>query len=311
MKLRGIVALMAWGSFVQGYLYELKVMRAPGGRKQVYIIGCSDYHDKYHQANSEQRAELLSLIERNAGRVRLLVEDLSSPNTFGNHGCNPFLLTSNQGILASLTKDCQKRGVAVDNIEYRYCRVIAFGRMLAQPTASPFACQPACMTRMGCMYDEVMAMLRTIESFNDGPILNAWYKQTCNAVYKSLLDLQIPKLAGLSAAAYLEQQSKGRDRMALLKQLLTFDGGLFDCTLVHSIVNHKDSSVIMAVAGGTHIQRAFEQLARVGYEPVYNSEVSIHRDYDLQKNIGSQPQPGGFVLKPGPINLDKLKQYLN
>lgn len=308
---RGIVLWgMAFPMVVHAYVYEIKVLHVPHSMGNGYIIGCSDYHDKFHPINDGQRAELLNYISKpNKQSIKLILEDLSSPNVNGTCGCNQFLLTSTKGILASLTKDCQAAGIPVDNIEYRYCRVVAFGGLLAQLDASPYLFQPACITRMQCIYDEIMKMLRIVESYRDGAVLDKWYHECCAQVYDALLKLQINKSVHLSGAAYIDEATKGRDRLAVLKQLLTFDGALFDCALVHSIV-HTHKKYVVAVAGGTHINRAFEKLVSLGYQPVYNSDTKIVRDYDMSKNIGSYQTPGGFCLKPEPVTLNILRTYL-
>lgn len=305
-----ILSLAVMPFFSRAYIYEIKIVSSKD--KQTLILGLSDFHDKTDPSNLEQRSFLLSLFDaiHDKSTAKILVEDLSSANIYGAMGCNQFLLASNQGILASLTKQCQQLHLDVDNLEYRYSRVIALGPMLSRIDENPFRFAPACSIRIAALLKEVEIMMNRIQHFKDMHELEQWYDQCCSVVIHKLQELQWHKVPDASCAAYLEKAYTQKNRMNFLKHLLTFDSSLFDCALLHSIVTAHNKNMIIVIAGGTHIQRSFEQLTKIGYKQTYATTVNFKRDYDLNRNIGSPVMPGGYCVKPHPINLEILKNYI-
>ena len=305
---------IATPAMLHAYIYEIKVLRGwnKNSKKPCFIIGCSDFHDKMHQSNSEQRSYLTNLFKsQNAAATKIILEDLSSPNVNGLYGHKQFWLNSNRGILASLTKDCKALGLDADNIEYRYCRVIALGGLLRQLNQSPYQSAPTCAIKVSSLVGEVQQMIKQISSYNDGQAMVHWYKESCAQVHRSMQSLYLSSYADTSCAAYFDKVARHGNRMLFLKRLLTFDSALLDCALVHTILSATGKkSTVIALAGGTHIDRAFEQLKLQGYTQVYATPVSFKRDYDVANALGSPIMPGGYCVKPEPIKLDVLKEYL-
>lgn len=311
---RGIsIIFLIWAGMLQSYIYEIKVLRKWDAQAQRYhyVIGLSDFHDKAHDANQVQRNQLVTMLcALKPATHKILVEDLSSPNEFGKGRCNQFMLTSQKGILASLAQQCHKLGLDVDNIEYRYCRVICLGGLLTQINESPYRFEPARTVRIATLLEEVEHMLAQIKEFSDGKQLNAWYGQSCNDVGHALKKLKFHASHSLSCADYIQKASASVDRMGLLKHLLTFDSALVDCLLVHAIINAANKERIIAIAGGTHITRAFDQLTKLGYSKLYSSKTRFNKDYDLANCLGSNIQPGGFCMKPVPLDVSVLQDFL-
>jgi len=297
---------------LKAYIYEIKVLRKwdDAAHRYQFVIGCSDFHDKTHSANGQQRSYLTHLLAKQNKSMKVILEDLSSPNNIGSYGHKQFWLNSNRGILASLTKECKTLGLDAENIEYRYCRVISLGGLLRQLDRSPYESQPACAIRVSSLVDEVRGAMKQVLNYNDGTSLNRWYKESCAQVKKSMQALGLDEHAPLSSAAYFEKISAGSNKLLILKRLLTFDSGLLDCALTHSIINTADKAIVVALAGGTHIDRAFEQLKARGYTQIYTTPVSFRHDYDVANALGSPIMPGGYCVKPEPIELSLLEEYL-
>lgn len=308
-----VVIIGLSGSFLQGYIYEIKVLRKlhPETKGYTTVIGLSDFHDKFDETNAAQRAQLIHYISQaDKQKLKIIVEDLSSANSCGTCGWNQYILASTQGLLAGLSEQCKSQGCVTDNIEYRYCRVISLGGLLLQVHESPYNYQPACAITVSSLIQEVEDMVQRVKSFNDGSAINDWYKK-CSDLASSKLDtLYLHTHASLSSAAYVHKGASKNDRLAFLKELLTFDSALVDCALVHSVVQAKDQSCVLIIAGGTHIKNAFDQLQKFGYQPSYASTISYSREYDLSKALGSPIMNGGYAVKPKPIAIDIVKNYL-
>lgn len=243
--------------------------------------------------------------------MRVFVEDLSSPNRYGQYGCNQFSLASKQGILAGLTGELQQEGLDVENLEYRYSRVIGLGGMLSAYGSATYNPEPAETISIQALLSEIETTMRRIEHFDcDKKCIATWYQKTCADVARKLALQDFYTLCDLSCAQYVEKKSSSVDQLTLLKQLLIFDSDLFDCCLVEGILRAHDTQIVLALAGGTHIARAFAQLQHCGFKKVYATQLSFEKDYDVSRNVGSPIMPGGYCVKPQAIALDVLEKYV-
>src|SRR5438067_12099514 len=120
------------------FIYRIDILQ-PTNSKDQYILCLSDFHDKTHPATHPQQKYLDSLLDQLVKKnAYVLVEDLSSPNTkSGITGCGSFSVDSRGGILGGLTNTCKEKQIPVENVEYRFCRVAAFGPVLNNPNKSP------------------------------------------------------------------------------------------------------------------------------------------------------------------------------
>ena len=301
------------GCVTSCYIYEVKVLRkwCDADKSYHYFVGCSDFHDRLNDANGVQRQEILkklALVDKN--RTQILLEDLSSPNNNGIHGCNNYYLTSERGILASLTKECQKLGLPVNNLEYRYCRVISLGGLLNNSDKSAFEVTTAAQVLVGEFINEVAQTVKEIRGYTGNYRLLSWYKTSCNLVEQRIKDYQFEQMKNKSLAAYFEAHASRYGRMAFLKQLLTFDSNLFDCKLLNAVVSATDKTKVIAFAGGTHIERTVKQLEKMGYQSVYCSSLSYHKRNELRKCLGSPALLYGGAAQPKPIAVEILTKYL-
>lgn len=296
---------------LNAYIYEITVMKAPGKNGQM-VVGLSDFHDKLHPSNTHQRASLLSLLNaiEHKNAYKLLIEDLSSINAQGAFGCQSYALVSKQGILAGLTQECKALGLDVENLEYRFSRVIALGPLLHEQYANPFQFQPACSIRIDTLISEVEAMIDYLKHSITEKNLSAWYKTCSRAVLTSMRRLGLYSCKHMSCAAFIHANTTSNTRLTFLKGLLTFDSTLLDCAFVNALTRAASQSHVIIVAGGTHIKKTCEQLNRMGYSHVYASELRmmpVDNGITTQLSTANSKQ----LKKPEPISLDMLSQYIH
>lgn len=293
------------------YIYEIQVMRRwmPQEQRFQYLIGCSDYHDKLNSANKWQRKELCNLLAGcNKSVTQVLLEDLSSPNDADTCACGHFFLRSERGMLARLTKEIEGLGVAVQNLEYRYCRAISLSGVLARWKANPYQFQPACAIRVSSFIDEIESTMDSIAQYEDGPALSALYAKECARVKYAAKQLGLTQASDQSVASFCAR-SRTHDRLAFLKRLLTFDSPLLDCKLVHAIVNAVEKDRIITIAGGTHIGRMCTMLQKVGFERVESSELPAPLGTSISQAVGLCIT-NRHDKKPEPISLELLKKFM-
>ena len=217
-----------------GFIYDIHVMRTFNQKtgNYHYFIGCSDFHDKNHALVHVQRPKIISILNSaNKKNIKVLLEDLNSPNYLGRQNCKNFILKSKQGILAQLTQDLQRNGLDVDNVEYRYARVIGLSGMLHDITRSPYYYQPACALRVSVLLDEIEQAMHEVATYQDSPLLQNLYQQGCNKIKKRIKALDFECQKYKSIADFCAQNTQIHNRLAFLKHLLTFDGDLLDFKL--------------------------------------------------------------------------------
>ena len=171
-----------------GYVYHVSVMKKDQGNSQM-IIGIGDYHDKSHPANNSQRVYLESLIKK-CKNVKLIVEDLSSINDDGRSMCGNFMINARGGILGKLADVARDKGVDVDNVEYRYCRVAALGPLLKNMSLSPSNVIESSSILLKSLSKEVADEIERIQHYKDGVVLNKLYNRCVREVTKAVQRFQ-------------------------------------------------------------------------------------------------------------------------
>lgn len=307
----GVIMLLAQMVCTQAYVYQVQVIqsRDSQARPQV-IIGLSDFHDKMHPANNAQRTVFLNMLSSIKQRDSYVVitEDLSSPNVYGAHQVHQYTISSRQGMLAGLTQDCQKRGVATYNLEYRYGRVIAFGQLLHQPLAHPFQHQPACIITIADLLDEVEKMASYVHQSLVGQQSNALFVKQYAKMKKAIKRLELSQYRTSSCAAFLHCCTTQVDRTAFLKELLTFDSCLIDCAMVDHIAKAQQATHVIVVAGGTHITRTFEHLKNQGYTQSFCSALALEQPRGLTTMVSAGTLKQGE--RPAAIDISCLRQFI-
>lgn len=294
------------------YVYETHKMTMQSAGQEKVFVGLSDFHDKSNPANVTQ----LQIIEQcmvgcDKAKTKFAAEDLSSRNNKGRFACGHYFVNSRGGILGGLADMARRKGLDIDNIEFRYCRVTSLGPVLNNLHEPLDGLASVAGTRVESLIDEIQVTINDIRSYNDGPVLKKIYETAIRNVQKNMVSLKlVPNMRG-TIAEYLRDHSTISNRLELLKKLLTFDSALLDIELVHSIVNAQDKTKFVAIAGGSHIVRVCELLAKIGYKKVNSTNIAYAKEYDLQRCLGSHIIEGLYCVKPRPIETHKLIEAFN
>jgi hypothetical protein len=294
------------------FIYRIDILQ-PTNNKEQYILCLSDFHDKTHPATHPQQKYLDTLLDQLVKKnAYVLVEDLSSPNTkSGATGCGSFSVDSRGGILGGLSATCKQKQIPVENVEYRFCRVAAFGPVLNNPNKSPNSLESANKITVDAIVTEIKQAIARVQLFRDGPNLQKHYDQSINTIFNDLTQLQLTDKLRVKVADYLTQQTTSQTRPDALKRLLTFDSGLLDMSFVHAIVQAHDKKIILLVAGGAHINNVCELLEKIGYKRIYNTPVAYIKEHNLNGCIGSRIIDENYCVKPEAVNLDEVNQFID
>jgi hypothetical protein len=263
-----IFLLIANNSF--GYFYYALVKRGinKNGLPQL-IIFLADYHDKKHIANKNQRTYLESLLKKcRKHKVKLIVEDLSSVNNDGRMICCNFGINSADGVLSNLANKARSLGIAVDNVEYRYCRVAGIGPLINNTDADPHSFKSSCGITLFSLYKEILDEIEKIKKYNDGKKLNDYYKRAIAHVRAHLSKMNIGVAGRNKTVAHYCAQLRSNTYRKKLENLCIFDSALIDSNVMHSIMC-CDMPLIFVVAGGSHIMQVNKLLEKMGYESVF------------------------------------------
>lgn len=305
-----IVLLLMFFMQAQAYLYDVKVLRKwqPQCSRYHYWVGCCDFHDKLHKQNSVQRKKIEEWLPGyNPDHVLVLVEDLSSTNDAGRLGCGSFFINSRMGILAGLGNYCKTNHIPVQNVEYRYCRVVALGPVINNIHADPHSLPSAKKMTIAELTQEIEQTYNDLLlSSTSSEFKNMLKNKTVN-LHKGIEKLQSTAYAQASIADYLRNNTTVWNRLEVVKNMLTFDGILLGFKLVDATLKNENKEKVIAFAGGTHINEAYEMLQKIGgYEPLIDSKSANGADVAKAINTGSQP----LNKKPEPISLDLLEHYI-
>lgn len=306
-----LVLLLMVCTQMHAYLYDVKVLRKwqPKCNRYHYWVGCCDFHDKTHKHNSVQRKKIEEWLPGyNPDHLLVLVEDLSSTNDAGKLGCGSYFINSRAGILAGLGSYCKTAHIPVQNVEYRYCRVVALGPVINNIHADPHSLPSAKKMTLAHLTQEIE------QAYND-LLLSATSNEFKNMLSSKTATLHkgVEKLKGASStyttmADYLHSNTTVWNRLEIVKNMLTFDGILLGFKLVDATLKAENKEKIIAFAGGTHINEAYELLQKVGgYEPIIDSK-SVNSSDSVAKAINTGS--GMLNKKPEPISLELLEHYI-
>lgn len=305
----GLISLYA-----HAFIYEVVVLQrwVPERGSYQRVIGLSDFHDKQHGSNKEQLATIKTLLRRQNPKVtKIIVEDLSTGRDNNGQGsCRQFSINSRGGILGGLARSCKARGLCVDNVEYRYCRVAASGPVLNNLHQNPHSLPSACGVTVRDVTDEIHRVMDDVKKYTSSEVFARYCAQALQEVHSQLKELRLTQQAHRSMADYLHRHSTADARLEFLKRLLTFDSGLIDLKILHSIMSAPQFTNVIVIAGGSHIARVRDMLMCSDYDLVYTTQVSSIREYDLQRCIGSTIVDGAFCVRPESIDLQMLGMFL-
>jgi len=303
--------------FVQqssAYIYEVRVVRRtlPGTtQEKQYIVGLSDFHDRSQpHVASEQRQMLEKLLKTaDSRKIRFFVEDLSSPNCDGTCSCANYRVNTRGGFLGGITALIKSYGCCTDNLEFRYCRVVALG-LTAAGRASKQARALQEAIKLEQFVKETHSLLGVINHYQDCG-MGLWYRSCTQTVEDAMNRLSLVGCQKQTVGEYVRaasQKRRGHDRV--LEELLSYDSPLFDARLVHEILNDTQHKTLVVIAGGTHVQEAFDVLVKSDYEQIPliqeclpSSSVSARSGVDV-----TPTQKNNFAL-PRPIALSCSKRF--
>lgn len=293
------------------YIYEVQRMVKKNQGNESIFIGLSDFHDKSNPINKSQLQELDNALSGlNANKTKFVVEDLSSRNTQGRYACGNYFINSRGGILGGLSEAMHSKGLAVDNIEFRYCRVTSLGPILNNLHAPLSSFAPVMNTKVGNLIDEINLTIEEIRTYNDGLALKKLFEVTIKEIYAQLVVLNMQSCCTMNVAEYMQKYSTQANRLELLKKLLTLDSSLIDFKLVHAIVNAGRASKVIAIAGGSHIVRVCELLEKVGYKKAAVTNIKYAKEFDLQRCLGSHIIEGSYCVKPRPLEAREISRAI-
>jgi len=295
------------------YIYQVHVLRRWDKKHNnyQYVIGLSDFHDKSHAINKQHRYYLERRLLDGRRSTKVIVEDLSSTNNNGHRTCDCYAINSRGGVLGGLASVLKRSGVDVDNIEYRYCRVVSLGPLINNMHAQVDSFSSSNTLHIDLLYREVMREIDSIRSYSDGRVLNSRYKRIISGVMRSLRRLRLDRYQKMSIAEYCAKCTKSSNRLDVLQKLCTFDSGLLDVKLVHSVIAAQNKSHVFAIAGGTHIKHACALLKHAGYETVFVSKLTSQGKYDLSKCIGSHIVEDVICVNPEPIDISIIAKFFH
>lgn len=288
-----LLGVMMFAGSAHSFIYEIVVLKRinPVSRKIQHFIGLSDFHDKKNLANAAQLLCIKDFLHnQNKSRTKIILEDLSTDSNNGKYGvCRQFRINSRGGILGGLAHSCHQKGLLVDNIEYRYCRVAALGPLLNNEHQKIHDFPSARGVKVCDIAHEIHNAITDIGAHTSCcAALSAYREKILKRVEPAMNMLYLLKDSKHSVADYVQQHSRTANRFELLKQLLIFDSPLLDLKLARSILTADKCDTIIAIAGGSHITRVKEMLQSAGYQLIYNL-------------------PGKGIKNPKPINLSFLK----
>lgn len=297
-----IVALLS-SPVCYGYFYTLfakaKVINKRTNKRQI-IIGLADYHLKSHPANKSQRDHVEAQIKRCVDlKGKVIVEDLSSINNDGKMVCCNFGINCAEGVLGQLANKARAFGIAVDNVEYRYCRVAAIGPLLKNIQINPCSFKSCSTITTGSLHKEVVDEIAKIKKYNDGKFLNDQYKRTICRVEAMLSKLRFSK-NDVTIADYCKKLEQKKYRQELEK-LCIFDSGLLDMNIMHAIAVSPDVTIIFVIAGGSHIEQVSALLKRMGYKSIIKKADLARLKFKKIPHSDAHPEP---------IDITVLDQFI-
>ncbi len=293
------------------YIYQVHVLRRWDKKHNhyQYFIGLSDFHDKSHAINKQHRYYLEHRLLDDRRSTKVIVEDLSSTNNNGRRTCDCYAINSRGGVLGGLASVLKRSGVDVDNIEYRYCRVVSLGPLINNIHAQVDSFSSSNTLHIDALYGEVMREIDSIRSYADGRVLNSRYKRTISGVMRALRRLRLDRYQKMSIAEDCAKCIKSSNRLDVLQKLCTFDSGLLDVKLVHSVIAAQNKSHVFAIAGGTHIKHTCALLKHAGYETVFVSKLTSQCKCDLSRCLGSHIVEDVICVNPEPIDISIIAKF--
>jgi hypothetical protein len=214
------------------------------------------------------------------------------------------------GFLGGITETIKRYGCRADNLEFRYCRVVALG-LTATGNGGKQARALQDAIRLEQFIKETQSLLTTVGHYNDYG-MSPWYRSCMQAVESAMTKLALVGSQKQTVGEYLHsaiQKNKRHD--VVLEELLSYDSPLFDVRLVHEVLNDAHHKTVVVVAGGTHVREVFDALIKAGYEHVPIIQECLASSATATRNsvdVSNSQHKGRSVL-PRPIALTCSKRF--
>lgn len=299
-----LVMLFLFNS-LDAYIYQAIIMKKWNDlrNRYHYVIGLGDYHIKNENVIKKQHDQLrVFLANMDAQSCKVITEDLSVPNIDGRCGSGKFRINSRGGFLGGITEKCRDMGLNADNLEYRYARVCSIGPVLKDNAKDPKTYPSVAGISVGDVVKEIKDESQKIAKFNDGRVLNDWYRASVEQVDKKIVAYGLTDHK-MSMADYLASK---KSNPMLLQKLLTFDRALLDAHIVHSVVNTNKENICL-LAGGSHIERVSQMLEKVGYKRVLELPKINAHPTQLESCVQSENGMSDNVNIPYAIDLSRFQ----
>lgn len=313
------VMLVIWGLlpiYSGAYLYkdkEVYVLRKWSSERQRYRywVGFCDFHDKTHKANQIQRKKIEELLaQRNPDLFHVQVEDLSSPNDEGKAGFGSFYINSHAGILAGLATFCRDHDIPVQNVEYRYCRVISLGPVISNIAMDATLFPSTKRILVTHLLQEIEQTYTQLWMNNENTLFRTLLRQHFQEIMHYAKKVGLTGSQHTSVAEYINSFTLPAQRLDMVKNMLTFDGILIGFKLVDGVVKLPEKDLIVSFAGGTHIAQEFVLLQKIdGWEPLHKMEHSGSKG-SASVLEGIAAPTFGYNTKPAPLSVELIEHYL-
>lgn len=303
-----VIALLSYHG-CSGYIYKwfgkYKLINKRTNKPQQIIL-FADFHLKSHSANKGHRAHVESQLTRCAtAKGKLIVEDLSSVNNDGRMICCNFGINCSEGVLGQLANKARSLGVAVDNIEYRYCRVAGIGPLLNNIEANPHSFKSSSTITMSSLHKEVVNEMEKIKKYDDGKLLNDCYKRTVCKVQAVLSKMGFN--TKITVADYCKKLPRKQYRQEL-ERLCIFDSALIDMNIMHAIAGCSDDQLIFVVAGGSHVEQVSALLKRMGYKSLLKRSKATGPVF--KKVLNSDGIDAPSEVHPKPVDITIIDKFI-
>lgn len=273
-------------------------------------------HEEIDRDHSQAFCSLISLCK--PGPYMFIVEDLSD-----YCGTNDYIKIYNKNCLPGspllgLAGMCRKRGLGVCNVEYRFVREIVVDSLLSNGLGISVSLEAG--LSISNLIEETDRSIKTVEEFNDGAVLNDFYRIHLDMVkesHESLLKLltsststssDMNDLFEHSVSEFVKKNIPLSKQLAFTIALRGYDIPLIDMIAIHEIVNTKDKKVIVFCMGAAHISQIVHALLMYGgYETC--RVIGTEQEYPYKTYLFDNDRFENQDTIMAKIEADKKKRY--
>lgn len=277
VRCRFVICFLLIQHSVSAFVYRVTVLRLEKGPVKQTVIGYYDIHDRDAEKNQKQRDYFQNFFSNcDSSKIKLFVEDLSSVNHRNIAACGNYQFDSRGGLLGGIVDLARQAGLGshcIENIEYRYCRAVAFGYAFNQLRMGQRVQLMIPPISIKQLMQEIDVELDDLQQLHGLPYFFTARSLALNsAVKQRVVEYQWDLYHQQFVGDYITQQSR-RIRIGDIEDFLTFDSGILDIKLARSIAKNQDKHAVI-IAGGSHIENSFKMLKNMGYKTVYSARLS-------------------------------------